>query len=104
MHKTLVLFVIAGASSLQFAVAQAPGAVRLDPTPTLQASQSGTPVPALQYRSSLAQLPKGVEQSETDWKTANANVGQFQRGHIDLLQWENDQARKNAAPAKGAKP
>lgn len=104
MHKTHVLLAIAGASCLQFAAAQAPGSVRLDPTPTLQASQPGTPVPPLLYRSSLADLPKGVEQGETDWKTANANVGQYQRGHADLVQWEKDQARKSANPAAGAKP
>lgn len=104
MQKILVLLALAGASCLQFAAAQAPGSVRFDPTPTLQASQSDTAVPALQYKSSLAALPKGVEQSETDWKAANANAGQFQRGHIDLLQWEKDQARKSAAPTAGAKP
>ena len=104
MHKILVLLAISGSSGLQLASAQAPGSVRLDPAPTLRVSQPSTPVPALQYTSSLAQLSKGVEQSETDWKTANANVGQFQRGHIDLLQWEKDQARKTAAPNAGAKP
>jgi len=104
MYKTRVLLAMAGASCLQFAAAQAPGSVRLDPTPTLQVSQPDTPVPAMQYKSSLAELPKGVEQSETDWKAANASVGQFQRGHIDLLQWEKDQARTSATPTGGAKP
>ena len=104
MHKILVLLAVAGASCLQLATAQAPGSVRLDPTPTIQVSQPSTPVPALVFKSSLAELPKGIEQSETDWKTANANVGQFQRGHIDLLQWDKDQARKSAAPSAGAKP
>jgi hypothetical protein len=104
MYKTIVFLVISGACALQFAAAQAPGSLRPDPTATLQASQPGTPVPPVLYRSSLSDLPRGVEQGETDWKTANANVGQYQRGHADLVQWEKDQARKNTAPSAGAKP
>jgi hypothetical protein len=32
---------------------------------------------------------------EVDWKKANADVGQFKRGHVDILQWEN---RNQAKP------
>ncbi len=84
--------------------AQAPGSVRLDPTSTLQASQASTPVPAVAYRSVFADLPRGVEETVLDWKAANAAVGQFPRGHADLLRWEQEQARKSALPPAGGQP
>jgi hypothetical protein len=86
------------------AAAQAPGNVRLDPTPTLQASLASTPVPSAQYRSVFADLPRGVEDTQLDWKAANAAVGQFKRGHMDLLKWEREQARQKAATQPGAQP
>ena len=67
-------------------------------------------VPAVQYRSVFVDTPKGVETGELDWKKANADVGQFKRGHVDVLKWEEEQARGRAAPApsvphhQGAKP
>lgn len=84
--------------------AQAPGNVRLDPTPTLEASQAATAVPAMNYRSVFADLPQGVEATVLDWKAANAQVGQFRRGHADLLKWELEQARKSAQPQPGSQP
>jgi hypothetical protein len=83
---------------------QAPGTARLDPTPTLQASQASTPVPKVAYRSVFADLPQGVEESVLDWKAANAAVGQFRRGHADLLKWERDQARQPKPAGAGAQP
>lgn len=59
---------------------------------TLQASDAASPVPPLEYRSAFANLPRGVEQGSGDWKAANKAVGQFQRGHIDLLNWEKARA------------
>ena len=67
-------------------------------------------VPAVLYRSVFVDTPKGVETGELDWKKANADVGQFKRGHVDVLKWEEEQARGRAAPApsvphhQGAKP
>jgi hypothetical protein len=84
--------------------AQAPGNVRLDPTPTLQASQAGTPVPAVTYRSVFTDLPQGVEETVVDWKAANATVGQFKRGHADLLKWERDPAHQPKPAGAGAQP
>ena len=84
--------------------AQGPGSIRLDPTPTLEASQASTAVPALNYRSVFAELPQGVEATVLDWKAANAQVGQFRRGHADLLKWELEQARKPAQPQPGGQP
>ena len=53
------------------------------------------PVPAVLYRSVFVDTPAGVETEESDWKRANAEVGQFKRGHVDILQWEN---RKEGKP------
>lgn len=73
----------------------------LDPQPTAQAASADTPVPPALYRSAFAGLPAGVEQTSVDWKTSNAIVGQFPRGHADLLKWE----RANpASPASSASP
>ena len=69
----------------------------LDPQPTAQAASPDTPVPPALHRSAFAHLPAGVEQTSVDWKTANATVGQFKRGHADLLKWEQAQEK---APGK----
>jgi hypothetical protein len=52
-------------------------------------------VPAVLYRSVFVDTPTGVETEEVDWSKANADVGQFKRGHVDILQLEN---RKDAKP------
>jgi hypothetical protein len=56
-------------------------------------------VPRVEYRSVFEGVPAGVEEQTIDWKKANAEVGQFPRGHIDLLKWEEAQGGKAAAPA-----
>lgn len=66
-----------------------------------------SPVPPARYRSVFADTPTGVEQGSVDWKKANADVGQFRNGFVDILQWESAQeALKNpgAAPAPAAAP
>lgn len=103
LYRSLSAAMLASAATLA-AQAQAPGSVRLDPTPTLQASQASTPVPAAAYRSVFADLPRGVETTALDWQAANAAVGQFKRGHVDLLKWEQEQARTSASPTRGATP
>ena len=55
-----------------------------------------SPVPALYYRSALEAGPKGVIQGSDDWKAANARVGQYPRGHSDILKAE--EAQGSAAP------
>ena len=57
--------------------------------------------PAL-YRSAFAGVPTGVEQTRVDWKKANADVGQFKRGHADLLKWEQEQAKAANPPSSPA--
>ena len=97
LHRLLFVTALAAVGAVSAEVqAQAPGNYRLDPTPTLQATQASTPVPAAVYRSVFADLPQGVEETSLDWKAANAAVGQFKRGHIDLLKWEQEQARELA--------
>jgi hypothetical protein len=81
------------------AIAQAAPYPQIDPKPTLQAASADTPVPPALYRSVFADLPTGVEETRVDWKKANADVGQFKRGHADLLKWEQEQAK---APPKAA--
>jgi hypothetical protein len=80
------------------------GWVQADPQATLQVSAPGTPVAAVAYRSVFDGLPSGVEQSVVDWKSANAAVGQFTRGYMDVLKWEADQSGKPAMPEGHAMP
>lgn len=71
----------------------------LDPEPTTQAASADTPVPAALYRSAFAGVPAGIEQTSVDWKKANADAGQFKRGHADLLKWEQEQAKAANPPS-----
>ena len=48
-------------------------------------------VPPVRYRSVFADTPGGVEKERIDWKKANADVGQFKNGFIDILKWEAQQ-------------
>ncbi|CAN5200844.1 hypothetical protein BH10PSE16_BH10PSE16_35670 [soil metagenome] len=77
-----------------------------DPQPTEQAASPDTPVPPALYRSAFAGVPSGIEQTSVDWKKANADVGQFKRGHADLLKWEQaqPQAAGNPGSANSASP
>lgn len=50
-------------------------------------------VPPVVYQSVFNQSPTGVETKSVDWKKANAEVGQFKRGHVDILKWEESQAK-----------
>lgn len=60
----------------------------------------GASVPSVIYQSVFNQSPTGVETKSIDWKKANAEVGQFKRGHVDILKWEETQAKDKP----GAKP
>jgi len=48
-------------------------------------------VPPVAYRSVFASTPAGMEMQASDWKEANAQAGQFRRGHADVLKWEQAQ-------------
>ena len=96
-HRLALLAALALPAAFSLAPAQAAALYpTLDPQPTAQAASPDTPVPPALYRSAFADLPTGVEQTSVDWKTANATVGQFPRGHADLLKWER--AQKKAQP------
>jgi hypothetical protein len=85
------------------AAAQGAGSVRINTEPTLLASTPTTPVPGVDYRSPFQDIPKGLETPVADWKTSNATVGQFKRGHADVLKWEAEESRAKA-PSAGGKP
>jgi hypothetical protein len=63
-----------------------------DPRPTAQALDPRTPVPPAIYQSSLTGVQRGVDDVRLDWRRANDEVGQFKRGHIDLLKLEQPPA------------
>jgi hypothetical protein len=52
---------------------------------------SEVPVPPVVYRSVLAIPSRSAAIAEDDWKEANAAVGRFKRGHIDILKKESEQ-------------
>lgn len=53
-------------------------------------------VPATPYRSVFRALPKTDDQVRDDWSAANVRVGQYVRGHIDILKAEKAQAAGEA--------
>jgi hypothetical protein len=91
--KTLTLAKAAGLLVLLFnnpaTHAQHAAYPRANPQPALQAASPQARVPLANYQSALRGLPQGVESQSTDWRSANDMVGQFKRGHIDLLKLEN---------------
>jgi hypothetical protein len=61
-------------------------------------TDSTAAVPPVVYQSVFNQSPVGVETKSVDWKKANAEVGQFRRGHVDILKWEESQAKEKPMP------
>ena len=49
-------------------------------------------VPAVTYRSVFVDAPSAAPMQPEDWRQANPEVGQFRRGHVDLLKWEQQRA------------
>jgi len=74
-----------------------PRAVSAPPPPTAVGAllDPAASVPVVQYRSVFANVPTGVESTEVDWRRANDDVGQFRRGHIDILKWESQHEGKH---------
>jgi hypothetical protein len=62
--------------------------------PAANVTDASAFVPPVLYRSVFADTPTGIETDTLDWKKANADVGQFKRGHIDILKWEANQGAK----------
>lgn len=96
--KELASFVLLAAIALSLSPARAQEAASAAAPPSV--ADATSPVPAVQYRSVFADTPTGVEQESVDWKKANAEVGQFRRGHVDILKWE---AQQPAAPGDATK-
>lgn len=96
--QSLVCLPLAFAGAAALAQPGAATAPRLDAPASTHGADDvvnpAAPVPALQYRSVFADTPTGVETQEADWKKSNAEVGQFRRGHIDILRWEAGQKGK----------
>lgn len=67
-------------------------------------TDASAPVPPVVYQSVFASTPTGVEMESADWKKANAEVGQFKRGHVDILKWDEAQQNKAPMPAKPLEP
>lgn len=77
--------------------AACPLAVLAQP-PQPDPSQADARVPAPVYRSDWRVPPPAAAPDGLDWKKANAEVGQFRRGHVDLLQWEAGRRAPTASP------
>ena len=60
---------------------------------TASVTDPAAAVPPVVYQSVFAGTPTGVEMESADWKKANAEVGQFKRGHVDILKWDEAQTK-----------
>lgn len=89
--RLLVPLLVSGSAA--FAQSPPPPANSTPPAPPtrneLAVVDPALAVPAVLYRSVFADTPTGVETEEVDWGKANADVGQFKRGHVDILKWED---------------
>lgn len=80
-------------------------ATPLTPDTRAHVTHPGALVPPARYRSVFADTPTGVEQGRVDWKKANADVGEFRNGFVDILKWESAQdASKHPGNAPAAAP
>lgn len=66
---------------------------QVKPALTATVTDPGAPVSPVVYQSVFAGTPTGVEMESADWKKANAEVGQFKRGHVDILKWDEAQTQ-----------
>lgn len=68
------------------------------PQQAAQAATPDAPVPALTYQSMPAVGTSALVRELDDWKSANATVGQYRRGHHDIVKWERAQAAPPSPP------
>ena len=80
------------------ALAQAMTAPEVTNTAVATVTDPAAAVPPVVYQSVFADTPTGVEMESADWKKANAEVGQFKRGHVDILKWEEAPAKAPMLP------
>lgn len=101
----MVYFFVPGALCAYLLVASATTAIAQPMAKAEEVTNPAVFVPPVLYRSVFVDTPTGVEAETLDWKRANADVGQFKRGHIDVLKWEEEQAaRRKAMPSGAAQP
>lgn len=80
------------------ALAQAMTAPEVTATAAAAVTDPAAAVPPVVYQSVFADTPTGVEMESADWKKSNAEVGQFKRGHVDILKWEEAQTKAPMPP------
>ena len=97
-HSFFAAALLLASSTLALAQATKPAATPLPSDP-------GASAPPIRYHSVFQSPGKGVEMGTVDWKKANDEVGQFPRGHVDVLKWEAGQPKEaSPQPADSALP
>lgn len=92
------LLLCASTAAPGLALAQAMTAPKVTATAAATVTDPTAAVPPVVYQSVFAGTPTGVEMESADWKKANAEVGQFKRGHVDILKWEEAQSKALIQP------
>jgi hypothetical protein len=101
----MVYFFVRGALGASLLVASAATVIAQPMAKAEEVTNPAVFVPPVLYRSVFVDTPTGVETESLDWRRANADVGQFKRGHVDVLKWEEEQAaRRKAMPAGSVQP
>lgn len=69
----------------------APALSQTVPQQAAAAVSPEAPVPAVPYHPLQAAGASALVTEGDDWKAANATVGQYPRGHADIVKWEKAQ-------------
>lgn len=83
MNKNWMLLAVLGVPVL--------GLSQTLPQQAAAAATADAPVPAIVYQPLEPAGASALVQEGQDWKAANAAVGQYARGHRDILKWEKAQ-------------
>lgn len=67
-------------------------------------SNPSASVPSVNYRSVFRDTSLGIEADKTDWRKANEAVGQFRRGHADILKQEESERAAASGSATPTQP
>lgn len=73
------------------------------PAKVLGVAEPSAAVPAVQYHSVFDPAVTGAAQDAEAWPAANARVGQYTRGHRDILKAEEAQAAPQSTAAPGVR-
>jgi hypothetical protein len=91
-----IVLAAAGLTVVPQALAQAPTLWVTDPKqPSTLPDWSAALAPSA---ATAPELPASVEEAIRRWLAANRAVGEFSRGHIDLLRWEQAQSTDSPTP------